>query len=70
MFYNDDFRQNGFGYGDNIDIYPNFEEKILETDLYIKGHIRTVHLATLLWRLFFNCYVRKTYRDYKMLKSS
>lgn len=56
-------------YGEHVEIYPDFEQKILEGDLYIKGHIRMVHLAALLWRLFFNRYVRGTYRDYKMLKS-
>ena len=56
-------------YGDNVEIYPDFEQKILEGDLYIKGHIRMVHLAALIWRLFFNRYIRKTYKDYKMLKS-
>ena len=56
-------------YGENVDIYPNFEQKVLEGDLYIKGHIRMVHLATLLWRLFFNRYVRRTYNDYKKLIS-
>jgi len=55
-------------YGDNVEIYPDFEQKILEGDLYIKGHIRMVHLMSMLWRLFFNRYIRKTYRDYKMLK--
>lgn len=57
-------------YGENVDIYSDFEQKILVGDLYIKGHIRMVHLAALLWRLFFNRYVRKTYRDYKKLKSN
>lgn len=57
-------------YGEHVEIYPDFEQKILEGDLYIKGHIRMVHLAALLWRLFFNRYVRKTYRDYKKLKSN
>lgn len=57
-------------YGEHVEIYPDFEQKILKGDLYIKGHIRMVHLASLLWRLFFNRYVRKTYRDYKKLKSN
>lgn len=57
-------------YGDNIDIDPNFEQKILVGNLYIKGHIRTVHLVALLWRLFFNRYVRRTYRDYKKLNAN
>lgn len=56
-------------YGDNVEIYPDFEQKILQGDLYMKGHIRMVHLVALIWRLFFNRYIRKTYRDYKMLKS-
>lgn len=57
-------------YGEHVEIYPDFEQKILMGDLYIKGHIRMVHLATLLWRLFFNRYVRKTYSDYKKIKSN
>ena len=57
-------------YGEHVEIYPDFEQKILVGDLYIKGHIRMLHLATLLWRLFFNRYVRKTYRDYKKIKSN
>ena len=57
-------------YGENVEIDPDFEQKILVGDLYIKGHIRMVHLAALLWRLFFNRYVRKTYRDYKKIKSN
>lgn len=56
-------------YGENVEIYPDFEKKILEGDLYIKGHIRMVNLVVLLWHLFFNRYIRKTYKDYKMLKS-
>lgn len=57
-------------YGEHVEIYPDFEQKILVGDLYIKGHIRMVHLATLLWRLFFNRYIRRTYRDYKKIKSN
>ena len=57
-------------YGEHVEIYPDFEQKILEGDLYVKGHIRMLHLAALLWRLFFNRYVRKTYRDYKKIKSN
>ena len=57
-------------YGDHVEIYPDFEQKILVGDVYIKGHIRMVHLASLLWRLFFNRYVRRTYRDYKKIKSN
>lgn len=57
-------------YGEHVEIYPDFEQKILEGDLYMKGHIRMIHLATLLWRLFFNRYIRRTYRDYKKLKSN
>ena len=57
-------------YGEHVEIYPDFEQKTLEGDLYVKGHIRMVYLAALLWRLFFNRYVRKTYRDYKKIKSN
>lgn len=55
-------------YGEHVEIYPDFAQKILVGDLYVKGHIRMVHLATLLRRLFFNRYVRKTYMDYKKIK--
>ena len=57
-------------YGEHVEIYPDFEQKILEGDLYVKGHIRMLRLAAFLWRLFFNRYVRKTYRDYKKIKSN
>ena len=56
-------------YGENVYIYPDFEKKKLDADLYVKGHIRMVHLMMLLWRLFFNRCVRTTYRDYKKLKT-
>ena len=56
-------------YTEHVEISPDFEQKRLTGDLYIKGHICMVHLATFLRSLFFNRYVRQTYRDYTKLKS-
>lgn len=46
-------------YGKEFDIYPDFEESILEGDLLIKGRIRAIHFLRLLKYLFFD----KTVKD-------
>ncbi len=56
-------------YGDNLEIYPDFENCVLTGDLYIKGHIRLWHLLMAIKVVFINRKVRKTYRDYKKLKA-
>lgn len=55
-------------FGDNVEITPDFENKVLIGDLHIKGHIRLCHLLMAIKVLFFNRKVRKTYEDYKKIK--
>lgn len=55
-------------YGDKIDIYPEFERKVLEGDIYMKGHIRGIHLLIIVLKLIFDRDIRKTYQDFKSLK--
>lgn len=55
-------------YGDKVDIYPEFEKKVLEGDIYMKGHIRGIHLLIIVLKLILDKDIRKTYQDFKTLK--
>ena len=54
-------------YGDNIRIQPDFENVIIEGDLYLKGKIRVIHTVKMAWNLIWNKNVRITLKD--ILKS-
>lgn len=56
-------------YGDNLEIYPEFEQKILEGDVYIKGHMRAVHFLRIIWYWYFDRDIKQTYRNFKKIKS-
>lgn len=56
-------------YGENIQIFPEFEYPILEGDLFIKGYIRFIHILIPVCKLYFDEHVRKTYNDYKKEKT-
>lgn len=49
--------------GNHVTIIPDFENQILEGDVMISGHIRSVYLVIILWNLFWDKNVRKTYKD-------
>ena len=55
-------------YGDKVDIYPEFEKKVLEGDIYMKGHIRGIHLLIIVLKLILDKDIRKTYQDFKTWK--
>ena len=55
-------------YGEHIDIYPDFEYRILEGHLLIKGRIRGIYAVIVLWNLFFDKQVRTTYEHIKTFK--
>lgn len=46
--------------GDNMEIEPDFEHKVLKGNIHIKGKIRMVHLAIFAVKLFINKETRKT----------
>lgn len=55
-------------YGEHVQIVPEFEHEILEGNLYMRGHIRLLHILVPVCKLYFDNNVRKTYKDYKALK--
>lgn len=46
--------------GDNMEIEPDFEQKILKGDIHIKGRIRMIHLGVFVVKLFIHKDTRKT----------
>ena len=46
--------------GDNMEIEPDFEQKVLKGDIHIKGRIRMIHLAVFAVKLFVHKETRKT----------
>ena len=50
-------------YGDNIKIQPDFENVVIEGDLYLKGKIRVIYAVRLAWNLIWNKNVRTTLKD-------
>ena len=36
-------------WGEHVSIIPDFEQKVLEGSLYIKGRIRIIHFVRLMW---------------------
>lgn len=54
--------------GEQTEIVPDFEHKILEGDLLIKGKIRMIHFAVLIWNLLWCREVRTTYKHVKSFK--
>lgn len=50
---------------ESVHIRPDFENKVLDGNLYIKGHVRAVLFAGLLWNLLLDKNVRTTIRDIK-----
>lgn len=47
----------------NMNVEPEFEEKCLEGQVYLKGHLRIIHLAVLAVKVILDKNVRKTYKD-------
>lgn len=54
-------------YGENIEIYSDFEQKILEGELYVKGHVRGVYALIIMINLLLDKNVRTTIKDIKAL---
>lgn len=50
-------------YGDNIRIQPDFENVVIEGDIYLKGKIRVIYAVRLAWNLVWNKNVRTTLKD-------
>lgn len=50
---------------DNIEVMPDFENKVLKGTVHIKGHVRVCHFAACACRLLLRKNVRVTYKDMK-----
>lgn len=48
--------------GEHVNVRPDFEHKVLEGRMYVKGRVRMFHIARLLWSLLWCKNVRMTYR--------
>ncbi len=57
-------------YADNIEIFPEFNQKILEGDAYLKGHIRVIHAVKMAFNIIIDKNVRRTIKDIKVLFES
>ena len=55
-------------YGDHIQIYPDFGQKILEGKVQMKGRITVSRFLMIVFRLYFDKNIRQTYKHYKLLK--
>ena len=55
-------------YLDHINLEPEFDEKILEGDAYIKGTVRGLHLVIVICNLFFDKNIKTTYKAIKNWK--
>lgn len=54
--------------GENVQITPDFEHRILKGSLQTKGKIYVVYLVALVWNLFWCKEIRRTYKDIRNFK--
>ena len=50
---------------DNVKVYPDFEQKILEGDLFMKGRIRLITVLLVIWRLWRDKNIRYVYHKFR-----
>lgn len=55
-------------YGEHFEVYPEFDRKIIEGDIYFKGRIHLVHLLLALGRAYFDKNIKTAYENLKALK--
>lgn len=54
-------------YPKELQIVPDFERKVLEGDIRIRGKMRAYVLVFILWRIYFNKDIRHMYKHWKQL---
>ncbi|MBP5159794.1 MAG: hypothetical protein ILP10_05785 [Lachnospiraceae bacterium] len=57
-------------YGKWLTIDPDFENKVIEGDLFLKGHIRLITLLVIALRVYFNKDVKYVIKEYKDIKEN
>lgn len=53
--------------GGQLSVEPDFEKRVLEGELFIKGKIRTMYALITAWNLFWDKNVRRLYADVKRM---
>ena len=54
--------------GENMDLEPDFEKRVLEGSVYIKGRLRAVHMVIFAVKLLVDKDLRSTYHDIRAFK--
>ena len=54
--------------GENMDLEPDFEKRVLEGSVYVKGRLRTVHMAVFAAKMLLDKNIRSTYYDIREFK--
>ena len=54
-------------YAERVEIYPEFDQKILEGNLYVKGHVRGIYALIMAFNLIIDKNVRTTIKDVQAL---
>ena len=54
--------------GDDVEVYPDFERRVLDGEVKIAGRIRASYFVWLLWKLVWCKEVRMTYRHVRQFK--
>ena len=54
-------------YAERVEIYPEFDQKILEGNLYVKGHVRGIYVLIMAFNLIIDKNVRTTIKDVQAL---
>ena len=54
-------------YGRDVDVHPDFEQKILEGHIVIRGRVRVVHLLRLVFLWIFDKDIKQTYHYFENL---
>lgn len=53
--------------GGQLSVEPDFEERVMEGELFIKGKVRAFYAVIMAWNLFWDKNVRKLYADVKRM---
>lgn len=53
---------------DHVQIKPDFENRVLKGDAYVRGTLRAIHVLVLAWNLLLDKNVRTTYRHIRKFK--
>lgn len=56
-------------YGEQLQIYPEFEKEILEGNIQVKGRVSVTRFLLFIYRIYADKDIKKAYGNFKLLKS-